>query len=232
MSRSEKTTESLLSRLFKWTTSVDINGVKLYVRIVADSTIEDARRHALLTARKLRVALRDVSSDEYLISLEPFDYDWNRENLLAYIQISAAKEVMQEYISSNPKPQLTKLGDNPTQEDLENLEVDKIERDAEYLKAAQEYVEDWRQRFLADLEKRTDDDLRIIAKKYKTDELANALYEKSFEDYILCNSVYTDTNLKQKAFTLEEYKELPNEIKQKFYDAYNSINIGSDDLKN
>lgn len=223
--------ENLLAKLFRWKTTVKISDITFYIRIVGDAIIDAARKESLLASRRLRKLLRDVNSDEYFMYLDAMD-DWRREELSAYIQISASKEVMRTYISENPKPQLDPLGDNPSQEDLENHEAAKIERDQQYIKDVQEYVEDWRLKFEADLSKLSPEDLLSVAKKYRVDEICDELFSKEFEDYVIAASIYTDSGYKNRAFTLQEYKELPSEIKKEFYDAYNNMNVGAEDLKN
>lgn len=223
--------EVLMAKLFRWRTSVTYNGVTLYLRVVSDATVEDARRAALLAARKLRKELRDQASDEYLLHLDAYD-EYTRDELSAVIQIAASREIMREYLNTNPRPRLDPLPDHPSQEQLEEFEAAKADRDEAYITAMQEHVEAWRVEFEQRLATMTDEQLRAGAKRYRTDELCETLFNSVFETYVVAASVYVDERYAKRAFTVEEYKQLPTEVQRTLYDAYNTMNIATDDVKN
>ena len=223
-------TDALMAKLFKWTTEVDYNGVKFYLRIVGDAVIDDARRIALLESRKLRKLLRDSNSDEYLIHLDPLN-DLTDEDLKNILINSAMRDVMREYVSRNPRPVLASLGDHPTQEEQEEYEQAKEEREATYIESMTEYVENWRADFIKTLD-RDRDFLLMLTSKYQVDLACENLFTQEFEKNVVANSIYSDDKFKNKMFTVEQYSELPSDLKRKLRDAYDNISIPADELKN
>jgi hypothetical protein len=224
-------TQALMEKLFRWKNKVTISGIDFYVRVVSDQIVDDARREALLESRKLRRDLRNTESEDYLIYIDPL-HDLDDDQLRTLITSNAMREVMQEYLNSNPRPIMPQLGDNPTQEEQEEQEAFKEQRDAEYLAEMTSYVENWQKDFLAGLEKRDRDMLFAMAQKLRTDQICEDKFSEIFEERVVAASVYTDDKYKTRMFTLEQYRELPTEIRQQLRDAYNGMSITPDNIKN
>lgn len=224
-------TETLMNRLFKWRTSVVIDGITFYVRVVGDQVIDDARKEALLESRKLRRALRDQESDDYLIYLDALQ-DLDDESLRNLVIVVAMRTIMREYLNTNPRPVLLPLGDNPTQEEQEQFEESKEAREQEYLAAMELYVEQWREDFTKTLEKRDTAYLLGMAKVNRIDQVCEEKFSNVFEEYVIAASLYSDDKYTKRMLTVPEYRELPSEIKSQLRDAYNNMSIGPDDIKN
>jgi hypothetical protein len=124
-------TTQLMEKLFKWKGVVDYDGMQFYVRVVSDAVIEDARRFALLESRKLRKALRDTASDDYLIHID-LVHDLSDEDLRLSVINLSSRDVAREYVNLNPKSVLEPLGDYPTQEEQEQYEEAKERREIDY----------------------------------------------------------------------------------------------------
>lgn len=231
MSKQLISNEALMAKLFRWKTSVDFNGVSFYLRVVSDATVEDARKYALLNSRQMRRSLRNSNTDEYMIYLDQYD-DFTKSELNAFIQIAASKETMREYLSNNPRPQLDQLPDSPTQEQIEEYEAARQANQEEYIKTMQDSIEVWRVDFEKALDTQTEDALRAMARKYRTDEVCENVFNAEFEAFIVASSVYGDDKYSRQLFTVTEYKNLPTEVKDVLYNAYNNMNIAADDVKN
>ena len=223
--------DALMTKLFSWKNHITIEGVDFYLRVVSDHVIDDARREALLAARKLRRTLRDTDSDDYLIYLDPLA-DLEDDGLRNLIIVVAMREVMREYLNTNPRPIIEPLGDNPTQEEQETYEETKENREGEYLAEMESYVANWRTDFEAGLQKRPRDYLLNMAKANRVDQICEEKFSSVFEDYVVANSIYTDDKYKTRMFTLEQYKELPSDIRLKLRDAYNSLSVSPEQIKN
>lgn len=223
--------ESLMNRLFKWKKQAEYNGVTFYVRIVSDMVIEDARKYALLASRKLRRDLRDPNSDAFFMHLDVFE-EYDIEQLIGFIEVSGARQVMQDFINNNPKRVIESLHDNPSQEEIEQYEEAKEFRDKEYADTVTGVIDDWRKDFDAQLRQRSREELLILARRYEIDRVCENLFRQEFESYVVAASVYRDSGYKERMFTVEEYKSLPTEVKNLLYATYNEINIGADEIKN
>lgn len=224
-------TEALMAKLFRWKTHVTIEGIDFYIRVVSDHVIDDARREALLAARKLRRDLRDVTSDDYLIYLDPLA-DLDTAELKNLVTVVAMREIMRDYLNTNPRPVITPLGDNPSQEEQEEFEAAKEAREGEYLAEMELYVANWRKDFESTLDKRTDEQLLRMARANRIDQVCEEKFSSVFEDHVVAASVYADDKYKTRMFTIEQYKELPNEIREKLRDAYNNMSVSPEQIKN
>jgi len=224
-------TEALMAKLFRWRTTVEISGTKFYIRVVSDQVVDDARRTALLESRKLRRSVRDSSTDDYLIYIDPLN-DLDDDQLRTLITTVSMREIMREYLNTTPRPIITPLGDNPTQEEQEEWEASKEAREAEYLADMTAYVENWQKEFVANLEKRDRPILFSAAQKLRTDQICEDKFTEVFEEQVVAASIYTDDKYKTRMFTIEQYRELPTEVRQQLRDAYNNMSIAPDDIKN
>lgn len=221
-----------LSKVFKWKKSVDYNGLTFYLRVVGDQVLEDARKAALLESRKLRKALRDVNTDEYLMYIDGFE-DLSNDQLLDLIVAVSGRQYAQDYIKSTPKPHIDDLGDYPTQEEQENYEAAKIQRDEDYKNDFEVAYLAWESTFRAGLKTKDRAFLLSLAAKYQIDSLAEAKFSDVFEDYVVFASVYSDKDYKKRSFTnVDDYRELPSDLKQLLRNTYDNINVSSEEIKN
>lgn len=224
-------TDALMTKLFKWTTKVEYNGETLHMRIVGDSVLDDARREALLESRKLRRELRNPDSMDYLIYLDPLE-DLDEAELRDVILVTSMRDVMREYLQNTPRPVLPALGDNPSQEDQENYEAEKEGREQVYIDNMTHHVDNWREGYAKTLEGKDRAALMTMAKKLRTDVACEQRFTEVFEEAVVCASVYTDQKYTKRMFTPEQYAELPFELKSQLRNAYNTITIDPELLKN
>lgn len=223
--------DALMAKLFKWTTVTDYRDIKFYQRIVGDAVIDDARREALLESRKLRRNLRNVDSTDYLIYIDPLE-DLEDSELREMIVVVAMRDVMREYLQANPRAVLAPLGDNPSQEDQEEYEAAREQRDVDFVDNMTAHVEAWRVDFEKTLENKERTALMHMCRKVRVDDACEQCFTETFENQVVCASVYTDDKYKTRMFTLEQYMELPHELRTKLRNAYNTITIDPDSLKN
>jgi hypothetical protein len=221
----------LLQKLFKWKKHIQYEDVDFYLRIVGDQVVEDARHYALLESRKMRRDLRNPESDAFLIHLDPMK-DLDDDDLKAAIVIIAASDIMRDYTAATPKPITPPLGNNPSLEEQEQHELEKEEAEKEYIENVQAYVEEWRVKFMAQLDRVTRENLEKQYAKYRTDRVCLDVFNRTFEDHLVAGSIYSDENYKERSFTFDEFRSLPNDVREVFRDAYVSMSIDPDTIKN
>lgn len=221
----------LLQKLFKWKKHIQYEGIDFYIRIVGDQVVDDVRQAAILESRKARRSLRDMNSDLYLLHLDPMK-DLEDDELQTAIVLMAARDVFRNYIATTPKRIVPALGSNPSLEDQERYQQELEDRDKEYLEGIEVYTEQWREKFVTTLEGMSRQRLEQMYTRYRTDRVCEDVFNSYFEDALVAASVYSDEEYKTRTFTREEFLQLPNDVKMVFKDAYKSINIESDDLKN
>lgn len=226
------TSEQIFSKLFNFKKTVVVHNITFYMRIVPDSVVEDARSKALLEARKMRRALRDPNTTEYLVYLDVLS-DFTDEELQNLIAVNASRDVMRQFIQSTPRPVLEPLGDNPTQEQQEEYVAAKDKQEEDYFNELEEYMKAWRETFTAGLEARDRKYWEFMARRFQTDATCEQVFTDFFEDYIVGSSLYTDDKYKTRLFeSPEEYKQLPSDIRQELRTKYQELTVSTDDIKN
>lgn len=222
--------KELIAKLFEFTKDVEVKGQKLYLRIPGDHVVEEARRESLLESRKLRRALRTPDTDDYLIHIDPVE-DYEKSDIITMCISLGMRDVMRTYIQTHPKPQLDPLGDNPSLEEQERHEAAKLQRDIDYNEDMRVHIENWRDNYNKSLEKLDIEQVKNAYKRSKTERVCEDLYSREFEDRIMTYSIFADKDHKNPAFTLDEYRNLPSNIKTLLQEEYSTLSLGVDDLK-
>ncbi len=226
------TSDSIFTKLFNFKTSFPLRGITFHMRVVPDSVVEDARSQALLQARRMRRALRDPNTEEYLVHLDVLN-DFTDEELMNLITVNASRDVMREWVNRTPKPILEPLGDNPSQEQQEEHEAAREARETEYFDDLENHMKSWRVEFRSSLEKKDRKYWEFMARRHQTDMVCEQEFTKSFEDYIVAHSLYTDDKYKTRLFdSVDAYKELPSDMRDTLAVKYQELTVSADDVKN
>src|SRR5258706_5696921 len=192
----------LMEKLFRWKQKVELfdTGVVLWQRIVGDSVVDDARRMALLESRKLRMALRDPETDDYIIYMDAI-IDMTDDELIDGIVGFSSRDVMRDYLQQTPRPEIQKLSDYPSQEEQEEYEAAKTERETAYFADMQAYVDDWREHTITGLTKRDRRQLEARYAKFRVDRICDERFNTVFEAHVVVNSLYLDNSDKTRELT-------------------------------
>jgi len=230
MNDKEVLTSDLFKKLFNWKSHVVINGVDFYVRIVGDQVVDEARKKALLSSRRLRRDLRDENSDAYLMYLDIVS-EMETQDVIDSIIVMEARDYMREYIQQTPRPPLPDLPEYPTQEQQEEYEAAKEEREDDYIEQMKINVDAWREDLEKVLKKMKRESLESRWKKGVTDKVCSDEFTAIFEDYLVASGTYLDEGFNVRAFTYEQYRSLPSDVKQSLRDTYDNISMDTEDLK-
>ncbi len=222
--------EKLLSLFTKYSTSVTIDDVTLFIRLPTEQAINDCRFAALLASNALRKKLRDPSSDEYAVYIEPIA-DFTDDELRNLCLLFGIKNAARDYRNTHPKPKLPKLSDYPTLEEQEEYAQAEHRRDAEYEANLREYLEATQADLMQALQKAPRDQLIEMYKKYRIDDLAETAFSSTFQNELMARSIYVDRAFKQPAFSPEQYMQLPQKVRSVLEQALASITIDDEDLK-
>lgn len=223
--------QELLAKLFNFKKEVVYKEeIHLWMRVPNDQVIDDARTDALLAARTLRRQLRDSQSKEYLLYLDSVE-DFEEDDLYSACVTLAMRDVMRDYVNTNPKPPLPSLGDYPTQEEQEEYAVAKAQRELDYAEGMRLYVESWREQYLGGLKRGGVERAKQIYKKLRTDRAAEDLFTEKFEESMISRSVFLDEACKKPAFDPEQYKQAPSDFRRFVRDQMNELSVGGDELK-
>lgn len=221
----------LIKKLFTFKKKYTYAGeLDVYVRIPGDQVIDDVRTYALLESRKLRKKLRDINSEEYLIHIDIFN-DLSDEELITLCVNFMSRDTIRDFVNSTPKPPLPELPDYPTQEQQEEYTITKTERDTNYNEDLRIYVEEWRKRYSASLTKMKRNDVMQLATRTKVDRVCEEEFSEKYEDGIIVASTFTDEACNDPLVTIEQFQNLPREIKVFLRECYRDLSLSGDDLK-
>jgi hypothetical protein len=226
-----ETTAALMEKLFHWKTELEVLGITFYMKVVTDAVVEDGRKFALLESRRMRRALRNPETDEYLMHLDAVT-DLSDDDLKMGLINLASRDIARAWLNNNPRPVLEALGDHPTQEEQEVQEEAKETREEEYFNSLQDHLKLWQTDYEKVVKKQSREQLEGMYRKLRTDRVCEDLFSQRFEDYLLVHAIFTDPEFKQRAFTLDEIQELPTQVKTRFRDEYNTLSMSMDDIKN
>jgi hypothetical protein len=224
-------TAKLIESLFRWKKQVTVGETTLYMRVVSDAVIEDARKAALIASRRLRQSLRDVTSDDYLIYLDGV-VEFTDEELRNAVTSLSSRDIAREYVNQNPRPVIEPLGDYPTQEQQEEHEAAKEARESEYFEALQAHLVSWQNEFTAGIARLSREQLEAMYKKHRADRVCEDEFTRAFEEFVVAASVYSDEKYRNRAFTVVEYRQLPTKVKEYLRTEYNTLSMQMDDVKN
>jgi len=226
-----------ISRLFLWNQKFEItdkNGeIKsvVYIRLVGDAELNQARIKAIRASRELREKLRTKNSDERMAFIPDADYA-TKEELVGLILLIKTRELTQQAIKevNIPFPKEPSSDASLEKQEKYQKEVDGYEdkRAIAINKLVLQKIE--KERLL--LEGMGEESLlkeyeRLIISTLCEDEMI-----KTFNDWCVYFGTFKDESLKIRYFqNIEQLQNLPSEIKSQFVDKYSSIELSIDTLK-
>jgi hypothetical protein len=204
---------------------------KLYIRLLGDADLNRARVYALRKSAELRKNLRTVDSDERIALI--FDPEsLEDERLVTLIVGLSIRELTQAAVRglklAFPK---SPKSDAP----LEDLET--------YQQEIDEYASKREAAIKKNLEKEVEKLTKILQKLSReelTKRYENTLINEACEQEVINRfreasafyGTYRDKNFKKKYFrNIEDFQDLPTDIKNQFIAAQQSIELSGEDLK-
>lgn len=226
-----------ISKLFAWgreVTIVDSIGEDLFtvfMRVVGDAEINQARVYALRKSAELRKKLKIKDSDERLAFIPELD-EVETENIIELILNQSIKDLASKIVKEIQFPLPKELKSDTTLEEEEKYqkEVDEWPEKRELF-----ISEKIQQRLEVEREKLKKQDKKELIKEFEN-ILINNMCEsemiKSFTEMSAYFSVYKTDSYKERVFnSVEEFSNLPSNIKEQFIRNYESLDIRADDLK-
>jgi hypothetical protein len=213
--------------------------VTVFLRIIGDDDLDASYKAGRIASARLRKALRDPSSDEYLERIDPIKVEEDRDSLIDIIKTSRGSNITSEARSAIDRPELPKIEefavdpDAPTLEEQEKLDAAIEESESGYLQAIGKYEADRMLVIEAELKDKSIEELRDIA----TEEASNIIALSEFLSEILDQKVwrgcYTDKARKERAFdSIQEWRSTDAAIREQLIEAYIKLEQDPDELKN
>lgn len=225
-----------ISRLFMWGKEFIIEGnggeeLKTYIRLVGDADLNRARVYALRSSADLRKKLKTPNSDERLAYV-PEAVTVDKEVLISVIASMSLREFAQEAVKEVDIPYPTEPKSDDPLEKHEKYQKLVDEYPAKREKALEKVVTKKAENKKTELSILSTDRLFELYEGNIITELCENEMMAKFKEYITYSGIYLDMKYTQKMFnSIEEFQNLPTEVKDKFLTAYQELEIEQDTLK-
>lgn len=227
-----------ISSIFNWGRVFEVIGYSeerpealVFMKLLGDKDINRARVYALRESGELRRKLKDINSDEYLAYMQDME-DLELSDMIGLIKAFSMRDITKAVrkVVDIKEPKAPK-----SDASLEEME--------KYQKEVDEYprkrAEAFEQATMKELEK-VDKQLSELSKEeiYKryTKLLVSELCERraldAFKEMQVYLGCFKDSSYKEPFFeSFEEFQNLQPYMKERFIEAYNSLDIEMSELK-
>jgi hypothetical protein len=226
-----------ISKLFNWgkeVSIVDNNGkdiMKVWLRLVGDSELNRARVFALRKSAEMRLKLKDLDSDERLAYI-PDKSVVEKDNLVSYILYVQSKNFASKASASIniPFPKEPDSGAELEEQEKYQKEIDdypkKVEEAMSNLISKDVEAEKVR------LDVLTFDELYKLFENYTINDTCEKAMLEAFREQCAYYGSYKDKKYEIKLFkNFEQFLNLPTDIKNQFTSNYETLEIGTEELK-
>jgi len=225
-----------ISRLFHYSQEfkLKLKGEKeftVYLRVVGDAELNQARVFALRESAVLRKKLKDKESSEhlaYIPDLEPIP----KEDLIKAIVLLRVPDITRQ-ITRETRFNLP----------IEPLSTASLEDQEEYQEEIDNFDDDLQTKIKEAVEKETKELEKTLKTwtierlqseyiNYTINQLCEFTMVERFKAMVTYLSIYRDNKFKQRLFkSFDEFDNLPKEIKDQFIKFYDTLEINEDNLK-
>lgn len=224
-----------ISKLFTWGKKFEITSntgkIDVYIRLIGDEDLNKARVYALRKSSELRKKLKEKDSDErlaYIPDIEYYDKDLLVEQLVLFRVKELATEAVSELQFNIPKEPDSRAG---------------LEEQEKYQELIDKFPEEREVQIRKHIEQRVDKERELYKSKSLEElyrELERSLINQACESEMvirfreMCTyfGTYSDEKFKKRFFSnLEQFSNLPSQIKNELMDSYLTLEISGEELK-
>jgi hypothetical protein len=226
-----------ISKLFNWgkifVLTNDVGDVKstVYMRLAGDADINRARVYALRKSAELRKKLREESSDEKLAFIQDKEL-LNKERLVAILSGLSLRTITHQAMKETKLPFPKEPKSDATLEQFEKYQKEVDDYPEKKDKELRKFIEKELTKYKKTLERKSEDELYSSYVTEITNELCEQEMITSFREMCTFYGCYSDENFSERLFTnFEKFTNLNTDIKQQFLNAYQSLEMGTEELK-
>lgn len=212
--------------------------VTVWMRIIGDSDQQEAYRMARIKSAEKRLALRDITSPDYLDQVQPIT-EADRETCVELIRASRGSNFTSEALANVERPDLPKMeeiakdADAPTLEEQEQMDKVIANMEKEYQAAIDEYITTRRTELDSELKDMPLDQLRVQAMYETSNALALGVFLQEVQLEKVWRSVYMDEACQIPGYeSVEEFKSQHSHIKNQLIKAYEKLETPPEEVKN
>ncbi|HEC63700.1 hypothetical protein LCGC14_0482920 [marine sediment metagenome] len=226
-----------LTKLFKWSTEIEIQDEKgnsvtsVFMRLVGDSELNQARIFGLRESAKLRRALKTLGTterDAFVSDLELREPEFIAKTVTILSLNSLSTDARRNVIISLP----IDLPSDASSEELEEYQETVDNFPLEYAKKVEEEITKLAAEMEEKLLKLSDDELQDSYEEALINNLCSTRMTNKFLDMCIFLGTFSDIDMKERKFSsLEEYENLATEVKDQLTYAYNTLDMPIEKLK-
>jgi hypothetical protein len=224
-----------ISKLFAWGKKFSLNTnsapLDIYVRLVGDMDLNRARVYALRYSSELRSKLRKEDSDERMAYIMDRDSVTKPQlvNTILLIKIREFGRIATDEVKIKPPKE---LHSGASLEDQEKFQKEVDDYGNKYKKKIEEKISSLSNSERERLNSLDDKDLYNEYLALVTDDLCeNEMYAR-FREACAYYGSYKDENYKERLFSsLMDFSNLPTNTKSDVIGFYESLEIGTEELK-
>ncbi|MEM4134609.1 MAG: hypothetical protein QXV73_05370 [Candidatus Micrarchaeia archaeon] len=225
-----------ISRLFYYSDKFEIKGknnktLPVYVRLVGDAELNQARVFALRESAKLRQKLKNPDSDEYLAYIPDFSL-MNKHTLIQTLLSAKMTDFMREATKNTKFNIPIEPNSDASLEEQEEYQLEVDNFDNEYNRKFNEELEKIIKREEDVYKSWSEEELRNECIRQTINQICEMYMIDRFRTMCVYFGTYKDQNFKEKLFkSFDEFDNLPKDIKEQFFMAYNKLEISETELK-
>jgi hypothetical protein len=226
-----------ISKLFDWGRVFEVVNPEgevealVYMKLLGDADSNRARVYALRKSAELRKSLWDESNTERWIYLKSI-YELEHEDLINYIVFFSMRDINNRALKEVSVPRPKQPKSNAPLAKLEKFQKELDSYPDQLGKALVEFKQKEVEKMKTFLQT---EDKEVLYKKYVKaliDEFCEQEAMKAYRDYEVYLGCFKDDSYKVRFFaSFEDYDNLDTQIKNDFRAAYDTISIGTDQLK-
>jgi hypothetical protein len=220
-----------VNKLFHFGDWFEVNGQKVYIRLVGDTELNRARVFAIRKSAELRKKLNDKDSDEYFTFI-PDELSDIPDISNGIISLSLTEFTKQAIKEATLPPLPSELKDDATLEEQEDYQAEIDDHPNKQNKAIQEYVNKLVQAEIDRLSRLSDSDVRKLYSQLIIKDLCENEMIKYFNEQCAWYGTFTDDSCLTRLFySFESFSNLPSRSKTEILNKYDSLNIPGNELK-
>ncbi len=226
-----------ISALFNWgkifalTSETGELETHVYIRLAGDADINRARVYALRRSAELRKKLREENTDERFAFIQDREL-MDKERLIAVLSGLSLRTITHQAIKEIRLPFPKEPKSDAALEEFEKFQKEVDSYPEKKDKELRKVIEKELVKYGKKLEKLSEDELYTAYIVEITNELCEQEMINAFREMCTFFGCYKDGRFKDKLFSsFEEFTNLNTHTKQEFLSAYQSLELGTEDLK-
>lgn len=223
--------------LFRWKGKCEITDSEgtvietLYQRVIGDADIQKARIEALKASKLLRKALRDETSDEYLIKI-PLEGEYTQAELIALIIFSKYSLLRQQAEMRTREERVKEPKGDATLEQQEEYIANLEEARKTYEEIVNKDIENQSKKIEEELSLKSYEEIFDEFVKGQIDLACRTRMMEIFNEFTVYYGTYKDENFKVRRFeSIEDFRDLAPRVKTQIMDSYRNIELNLEEVK-